>query len=354
MPEPEQELEQELDILDLTEHELDELPGRPVVIAGEPSAPLPAPLGLAPADEPLAAAIRIAEAALDEVTSPERVGAFVDAVDQGDGVYALRFTTSTPGHTDWLWTVSMVRLEGEESPSVLECALLPSEGSLLAPAWIPWAERLAEYRATHDRHGNPLPAEGEDAEPGEDADGETAPAARTRSTARTRTRRRRRRDREAAAETDAGAEEPAAAEPAAEDAAAEAEPAPAENEPAEIEPAKKGAKSKAGKSKDGKPKAEKTKAEKSKGEKGEKPKGEKAAKSKAEKPKDGQAEDGAPKAAKGKDGKSKADKPKAEKSKREAPKASTDDELPVAADIREYADQMDDVLNGIDFEGDAG
>jgi hypothetical protein len=42
--------------------------------------------------------------------------------------------------------VSVADLPGE-APSVLEVELMPGDGALLAPDWVPWSERLEEYRA---------------------------------------------------------------------------------------------------------------------------------------------------------------------------------------------------------------
>ena len=35
-------------------------------------------------------------------------------------------------------------------PTVLETELMPGEAALLAPEWVPWSERLADYRAAQD------------------------------------------------------------------------------------------------------------------------------------------------------------------------------------------------------------
>src|SRR5690606_12727166 len=64
-------------------------------------------------------------------------------------VVAIRHASTLPGYPDWSWTVLLSRgLEG--GPTVLEVALLPGETSLLAPAWVPWSERLADYLAAKD------------------------------------------------------------------------------------------------------------------------------------------------------------------------------------------------------------
>jgi hypothetical protein len=90
----------------------------------------------------------LALAALAEVTDPEIVGDLVEVAEPAEGVRDLIFACRLPGYAAWRWTVSTGRVEGEE-PTVLEVELLPGEGALLAPPWVPWAERLAEYRRTH-------------------------------------------------------------------------------------------------------------------------------------------------------------------------------------------------------------
>ena len=115
--------------------------------------PVPPPIGVEEGDPVLAASIAIARDALGEVTAPDDIGQFAGIVDEGDGVYSVQFATTVVGYPGWLWTCSMVHLAGDEGPRVLETELLPGDSALLAPAWVPWAERLAEYEASHtDEH----------------------------------------------------------------------------------------------------------------------------------------------------------------------------------------------------------
>jgi len=90
----------------------------------------------------------VARAALAEVTPADSVGELLLAEQPAEDVTDLEFASTLPGYVGWRWTVSMTRLP-DEPPSVLEVELLPGEGALVAPAWVPWAERLAEYRRTH-------------------------------------------------------------------------------------------------------------------------------------------------------------------------------------------------------------
>lgn len=84
--------------------------------------------------------------ALLEITPAATVGALSSRVDEGDGVVSLQFLSTMPGYPDWRWTVSVAEVEGE-APTVLEVELMPGTGAVLAPDWIPWSDRLAEYTA---------------------------------------------------------------------------------------------------------------------------------------------------------------------------------------------------------------
>lgn len=131
-------------------------------------------------------AIQLAKTALYEIAEFHDVGDFHEAMAVDDDIYSLRFVSNSPGFRDWWWTVSLTQIADAEVPTVLECGLLPGEGALLAPEWVPWAKRLARFRATHDSHGNPLP----EPEDGEEASVPAEPRTRTRKRTRTRLRRR--------------------------------------------------------------------------------------------------------------------------------------------------------------------
>ncbi|GAA1060213.1 DUF3027 domain-containing protein [Agromyces bracchium] len=98
------------------------------------------------ADEVLLAAVDLARGALLEVTAPQTVGSVIGHVANDDHVLSLHFAADLPGYPGWHWSVTLARVEGAD-PTVLETELLPGERALLAPEWVPWSERLAEYRA---------------------------------------------------------------------------------------------------------------------------------------------------------------------------------------------------------------
>ena len=88
----------------------------------------------------------LARTALAEITPATSVGELVHEVEESEGVVTLQYRSLLDGYPSWLWTVSVAQVDGEE-PTVLEAELMPGEGALLAPDWVPWSERLAEYEA---------------------------------------------------------------------------------------------------------------------------------------------------------------------------------------------------------------
>ncbi|QEO09389.1 DUF3027 domain-containing protein [Protaetiibacter larvae] len=93
--------------------------------------------------------LRIAREALREITPDATVGELISQSEEDDGVTTLAFAATMAGYPGWHWTVSVAELAGE-APTVLEAELLPGDGALLAPDWVPWSERLEEYRAAQE------------------------------------------------------------------------------------------------------------------------------------------------------------------------------------------------------------
>jgi hypothetical protein len=88
--------------------------------------------------------LTLALAALREITTPETIGALVSTSVEEDGTLTLRYAAEMAGYPAWQWNVSLATLTGEPA-SVLEAELIPTEGALLAPEWVPWSVRLAEF-----------------------------------------------------------------------------------------------------------------------------------------------------------------------------------------------------------------
>ena len=89
---------------------------------------------------------KLARGALLEITDTASIGALVGEQVESDGAVSVIFASAMRGYPGWNWTVSIAHIEGSE-PTVLEAELMPAEGALLSPDWVPWSERLADYKA---------------------------------------------------------------------------------------------------------------------------------------------------------------------------------------------------------------
>ena len=93
------------------------------------------------ADPVLAAALDLARDAAVEVGG-DSVGGYLGVHTDGDGVATHAFDASLPGYSGWFWAVTVARAPGATFATVDEVVLLPGASALLAPAWVPWQERL--------------------------------------------------------------------------------------------------------------------------------------------------------------------------------------------------------------------
>jgi hypothetical protein len=79
--------------------------------------------------------------AVVEAGDEAAVGELVDAVPDGESVVTARFAAELEGYRGWRWSVTLSALDPQR-PTVSEVVLLPGPGALLAPAWVPWEERV--------------------------------------------------------------------------------------------------------------------------------------------------------------------------------------------------------------------
>jgi hypothetical protein len=94
------------------------------------------------ADAVCAAAVDLARDALVEIEGPDRVGEHLGVVAEADRMVSHRFACLDRGYVGWHWAVTVVRASRAKVATVAEVVLVPGEGALLAPAWVPWDERL--------------------------------------------------------------------------------------------------------------------------------------------------------------------------------------------------------------------
>ena len=91
----------------------------------------------------LVGAVELARAAAAEVAeSPSDVGEHLGYAVDGERLVSHRFAATMLGYHGWSWVVTLARVPRGRNATVCEVELLPGDGALLAPDWLPWAERL--------------------------------------------------------------------------------------------------------------------------------------------------------------------------------------------------------------------
>ncbi|MEP9392910.1 DUF3027 domain-containing protein [Gordonia sp. VNK1] len=86
-------------------------------------------------------AVDIARGAL--IDDGHEPGAHRAAVTEGEWAAAHYFDADLVGYRGWQWCVVVAGAPGADTVTVSEVVLLPGEGALLAPQWVPWNERVA-------------------------------------------------------------------------------------------------------------------------------------------------------------------------------------------------------------------
>ncbi len=93
-------------------------------------------------DQACAEAVDLARAAAEEVAGAVGVGEHAGVFTEAERVATHLFVCLDLAYTGWHWAVTVVRAPRAKIVTVSETVLLPGSGSLLAPAWVPWHDRL--------------------------------------------------------------------------------------------------------------------------------------------------------------------------------------------------------------------
>lgn len=100
-----------------------------------------------------------ARAAIAEVTDAADIGDPAGHEAHEPGVVTLFFESRLHGYPGWRWAATLARVDEDAPVTVLEVELLPGEGSVVAPEWVPWSERLAQYRESQAQQASDEAAE---------------------------------------------------------------------------------------------------------------------------------------------------------------------------------------------------
>ncbi|MEY2945307.1 MAG: hypothetical protein RL243_49 [Actinomycetota bacterium] len=88
----------------------------------------------------------LAREAANESYGKTSVGEFSHTYQEAqDGVISYLFKSKLKGYPDWFISVTLF-VSGWDA-TVSEVQLTPGDTSLVAPKWVPWSERLADYKA---------------------------------------------------------------------------------------------------------------------------------------------------------------------------------------------------------------
>lgn len=86
-------------------------------------------------------AVELARQAVVEF-SGDTVGDYLGASFEDQSAATHRFLASLPGYQGWQWAVVVAAYPGSDHATISEVVLIPGPTALLAPAWIPWENRV--------------------------------------------------------------------------------------------------------------------------------------------------------------------------------------------------------------------
>ena len=94
-------------------------------------------------DAACAQAIDLARAAAERRSGVFGVGEHLGVLAEGTRVATHYFACTHDGYPGWQWSVTVVRASRARVVTVNEVTMVPGVDALLAPAWVPWSERIA-------------------------------------------------------------------------------------------------------------------------------------------------------------------------------------------------------------------
>jgi hypothetical protein len=80
-------------------------------------------------------------------------GKFISEKEIEKGIFDVRFESTAKGYAGWHWVVTITQPDKRKSATISEISLLAGPDALLAPAWVPWSERLQEFRQQLRKEG---------------------------------------------------------------------------------------------------------------------------------------------------------------------------------------------------------
>lgn len=84
------------------------------------------------------------EAAIIEAGNAEYIGEHLAVIMEAERLATHLFACTNPAYVGWQWAVTMASTLSGKTPvvTVTDVVLLPGPEALVAPAWVPWSERI--------------------------------------------------------------------------------------------------------------------------------------------------------------------------------------------------------------------
>ncbi|MFW2512256.1 DUF3027 domain-containing protein [Demequina sp. SO4-13] len=82
------------------------------------------------------------EAAVEAAEDRDAVGPHLSVTKDAERLLTHLFACTLPGYRGWVWAVTVARPPRGREATVCEAHLVPADDALLAPPWIPWADRV--------------------------------------------------------------------------------------------------------------------------------------------------------------------------------------------------------------------
>jgi len=95
------------------------------------------------ADAILFAATDQAREAAESIAEPGTVGDHLGAVMDAERLATHYFACTATAYPGWRWAITLARVPRGTKATVCETNLVPGEGALLSPEWLPYDQRLA-------------------------------------------------------------------------------------------------------------------------------------------------------------------------------------------------------------------
>lgn len=95
-------------------------------------------------DAALADASELARDGIKDFTPAEEIGEYLGVHADDERLVTHRFVSHVPGYSGWELFATLARAPRSKVITICETGMLPGEGAILAPAWVPWMERASE------------------------------------------------------------------------------------------------------------------------------------------------------------------------------------------------------------------